>query len=1044
MPITLTLLGDVRWRGTPIIGRRQQDLLAALATGSHSLPSAYVADAVWTGRQPANPGKAVQVLVSRVRTVCGHDAIISDDQGYRLGIECHEVDALFVAEQVTKAQSALDSDPVAAAELATSALEASTKIVQPNGAGPLDDVRRQAQADADTARMIRARALARSGREWQAYPILRETAEHHPDDESLLTDLVSAEARVRGSAAALERLERYRRDLRERLGTDPSPALQRMQQQLLAADHPVRHGIRHSATPLLGRADDIARVHALLSAHRVVSILGPGGLGKTRLAHAVGQQSNLSAVYIVELVGVTDGDDLVSQIGSELGVRDSVTSRRSLTPEQRADIRSRIARHLDDVDGLLVLDNCEHLVESVADFVAFVTASTRFARVLTTSRTALAIAAERTYALPELARDDAAELFAERAISARPTAHLDDATIDDIVTTLDGLPLAIELAAAQVRVMSVDDIARRLENRFALLRGADRSAPGRHQTLLAVIDWSWNLLDDADRAALRRLSLFHDGFTLATAEWVVGPSALAAVDSLTRQSLLSVTEDASGVRYRMLETIREFGQMQLVGSHDESDARATYRNWAVDYANRHAGTLMSPHQIDALDAIRAEEANLSDVMRQAISDNDPETMVRILAGLGPYWTIRGDHGRAMAIGEAVGSVIEGWHPPPELVESTRVALSVLFVPVWFMLGVQANPIHELLMRLGPGQEGTPVNAMLHILREGDPGDPEQFERVSAQMAHDPDSAVAAAAAQWLAVARENRGDLNGAVEAAHVVVDAADPQFGPWSEAMGHSLLSWLTLQQGRLNEATTHIELALPVMQRIGAHDDTAQLHASQILIALAQHDIDRAQRVFACLESLANTSPLTRTCVVAQMRAEIALASGDTESALQLFDDVTRTIGNEHGTFGASTGRQPWLVVAEASALSARAHYSDDPGLAKTEAFARLRERIERILELPGAMIDVPVTGLALFALGSWALTRKIGDPEAAIRLLVFARRFAYQGTRPSSNWSLAESAAELRAPGAIGVVEDELGDRHGLELVPDARTLVADMRP
>src|SRR5699024_10539561 len=160
---------------------------------------------------------------------------------------------------------------------------------------------------------------------------------------------------------------------------------------------------------------------------------------------------------------------------------------------------------------------------------------------------------------------------------------------------------------------------------------------------------------------------------------------------------------------------------------------------------------------------------------------------------------------------------------------------------------------------------------------------------------------------------------------------------------MGHSLLSWLTLQQGRLNEATTHIELALPVMQRIGAHDDTAQLHASQILIALAQHDIDRAQRAFACRESLANTSPLTRTTLVGQMSAEIALANGGTASTLQIADDVTRTIGNEHGTFGASTGRQSWLVVAEASALSARAHYSDDPGLAKTEALARLRDRIE-----------------------------------------------------------------------------------------------------
>src|SRR5699024_3149359 len=154
---------------------------------------------------------------------------------------------------------------------------------------------------------------------------------------------------------------------------------------------------------------------------------------------------------------------------------------------------------------------------------------------------------------------------------------------------------------------------------------------------------------------------------------------------------------------RMLETIREFGQMQLVDSDDEADARQTYRRWAIDIANRQAKRIMSPQQFEAIDAIRVEEGNLSDVMRQSINDDDPRTLMQILACLGPFWTIRGEHGRAMSIGDAIGAVVDGWHPPQCLADSTRTALTVLFLPVWFLLGAASKPIHDLLIRLGPGE-----------------------------------------------------------------------------------------------------------------------------------------------------------------------------------------------------------------------------------------------------------------------------------------------------------------------------------------------------
>ena len=314
---------------------------------------------------------------------------------------------------------------------------------------------------------------------------------------------------MRGPGAALERYERYRRDLRERLGASPGERLQRAQRDLLALDRPERTGVRYDATSLLGRDGDIEALRGLIAGSRVVSIVGAGGLGKTRLAHVLARDATQPIVHVVELVGVTAAEDVVAEVGSVLGVRDSISGRRDLTPEQRADLRGRIAQRLAQSPSLLVLDNCEHLVGAVAELVAFLVSTTADLRVLTTSRAPLAIAAERVYLLDQLEVADAARLFDERAVAARPGAQLDDTVVRRIVARLDGLPLAIELAAAKVRAMSVEEIDRRLENRFALLRGGDRSAPDRHQTLLAVIDWSWNMLDEAERRALRRLALLQ-------------------------------------------------------------------------------------------------------------------------------------------------------------------------------------------------------------------------------------------------------------------------------------------------------------------------------------------------------------------------------------------------------------------------------------------------------------------------------------------------------------------------------------------------------
>jgi predicted ATPase len=1058
--IALTLLADVRWRGRPVAGDRPQALLAALAARDcRPVRPEELIELVWGDDAPSNGLKSLQVLVSRARNACGADAIVRDGAGYRLGAAPGEVDSARLAELVRAAAAVLDRDAAAAEGLAREALALTAGL--PGAAdgddGPLAEVRRAAAADAATARVILARASSRAGAHAAALPALQAAHAQWPRDEPLLADLLRSEAAVSGPATALERFERYRRDLRERLGADPGELLQRTHRSLLALDRPVRRGVRYEATELIGRDGDLAQLRALLASARVVSIVGAGGLGKTRLAHALAREAAQPVVHFVELASVTAAEDVAVEVGSVLGVRDSVSGRRTLTAEQRADIRARIAQRLGQSPSLLVLDNCEHLIDAAAELTAFLISAASDLRVLTTSRAPLAIAAEHAYPLGELETHDAAQLFRERAVAARPSVRLTEPTVASIVSRLDGLPLAIELAAARVRAMSVEEIDRRLEDRFALLRGGDRSAPDRHQTLLAVIEWSWHLLNAGEQRALRRLALFHDGFTLEAAEAVLGTSAFDAVRGLVDQSLLSVRETPAGIRYRMLETVREFGRMQLAGAGEDASARAAQRSWAVGYASAHQAGITGPGQFAAIDALSAEETNLADELRGAIADGDRDSLVQLLAALGLLWTMRGEHLRLVVLAQAVAEAVRGWLPPPDLANAARAAVAITLNNSMMIGGGEADgPLMVLLRQLGPDPGGNvylsglvrvllaygsvDIGSFPHRLAAdaadwaGTPG----FAERLAALAADPDRHTAAAASQWLGHERENAGDPAGAIEAARRVLALVRDEDGPWSRAMPHGLLAELTMHIGDHSAAVEHALTALPVMQRIGASDDELQLRTLLVFCAIGEGRLADAADELGRVDQIGSSATAFGWAAFRQVgRAELALASGDLGAGLELYRESTVRMREIQLPGVTRTGREPWVLFGEAMALSAHARYAAGDDVAAGEALFRVcRTGALRVLTPDNPHLDYPASGLVLFALGAWSLLRRAAPAEDALRLLALADRFAYNRMIPTMRWERITPAAEEAVPGLLARLQAEYLDCPQPGLLTQAR--------
>ena len=408
------------------------------------------------------------------------------------------------------------------------------------------------------------------------------------------------------------------------------------------------HGFPAALTSFVGRAGPARDVAGLLKEHRLVTVTGPGGAGKTRLADQVARAVAgrfADGAWLAELAPVGDPAQVPGVVAAALGVREQPG-----VPPAEA-----VARVLARQQLLLVLDNCEHVIGAAAELCAGLLAACDDVRVLATSREPLAVAGEARYRLGPLTlpapgdpagagASEAVALFADRACQADAQFTLDAETgpaVARLVARLDGMPLAIELAAARVEALGVAQLLDRLDDRFALLAAGDRLAPGRHRSLAATVEWSYRLLDDRDKRVFRAVSVFPGPFTLEAAEAVTGPGAGSAVLHLVDCSLLVPPRAGPDGRWRygMLETLRAYGARLLAGS-GEQDA-AALAGWAVDVAGQAAAGLQSAEgELAAARWLDAEDATLRQVLAWAVH-HDPDTAVRLTAALAPWWSQRG-------------------------------------------------------------------------------------------------------------------------------------------------------------------------------------------------------------------------------------------------------------------------------------------------------------------------------------------------------------------------------------------------------------------
>ena len=1046
MELRIGILGPLEVRvgfGEPVQvpGPRLRALTIRLAMEPDRVVlTSQLIDAVWDADPPAAATGALQSLVSRLRRLLP-EVIDSQAAGYRLAIDSEAVDAVRFERLALEGRQALAEDPGRARELLCEALGL--------WRGPaLADVATARFAGAAVARLEELRLGAiedrieadlRGGAAGRLVPELEELVAAHPLRERLHGLLMRALAGAGRQADALGAYQRLRGRLADELGIDPSEELQAVHLAVLrgerepaepraaaagppqpgpgvaepaadgsvtAADdpattaEPARTNLRAQITSFVGRDADIARITAVLGHARLVTLTGPGGSGKTRLATEAAAtlvDRMPEGVWLAELGPVVDPVDLPQAVLSLFGARElGLLARRGPRGgSSPVPPRERIVEAIGDKQLLLVMDNCEHLVEPAATLIDVLLARCPRLRVLATSREPLGITGEVLHPVGPLAMPagevtpaealayPAVRLFVDRGAAARPGFAVDQRTVRpvlDICRALDGIPLAIELAAARLRALSPEQIAARLDDRFRLLAGGSRTSLPRHQTLRAVVDWSWDLLSDPERVLARRLAVFPGGATLEAAERVCAGPELGGLDrdevlwllaALVEKSLVVATEDGAEVRYSMLETMRAYGQERRLETGEDEALRRAHADHFLELAEEAEPHLRRAEQLDWIRRLTAERENLHGALRWAIDSGDAERAMRLVASLAWYWFLRS--ARAEGAEWARQALAMPGPVPPAVRAQGHIAAALTVLSGGEELAGSLEYLDRAARMVAALPHDDPrlqhpmaallpvINAILH-------GDDDGALELVRPMATHPDPWIRALEPFITAQLLINLGEARQAER----LLDQAVERFRALGErwGIGQALFARVDLSAYSADQRTVIPALleARGTLAMLGDHEDVghvvgrlAWVRAQAGDLAGARRDLEEAERI------IRSVGAKEERLYLGWVAAQVARREGDLETARARLDE---------GIANSMEGRHPYGQL-HALLLTVRGHVELDAG--DLEA---AREWYERSLVVALRTRDRPVMARALELLAAIVLAE--GRAERAATLL------------------------------------------------------------